>query len=418
MTAIRTQDDLEALQRRTVATLVTSQVLGGVGVASGIAVMALLALRISGSEQLSGLGTTMQVLGSAVFTIPVAWLMSRSGRRPGLLLGYALAGIGSLVIVVSAQLGWFPLMLLGSLLFGASTTANNQARYAGADLAAPERRGRDLSLVVWATTLGSVAGPNLVGPAEPLAEALNLPRLTGSFIFAMLGFALAAAVITWRLRPDPLLVARAADAAGGSEATRSLRAGLRAVRRHPRALLGLVTMACGHAVMISVMVMTPLHMDHGGASLRLVGFVISVHILGMYALSPVTGWLVDRFGGPAVAVWGSALLILACVLAARTHEGMSAGLAIALFTLGLGWSATLVSGSTMLTGALTVHERAAGQGVSDLMMGLAGAGCGALAGVVLDHFSYAVLAYGGVGLAALLSVSVLLLRQADPLRAG
>jgi MFS family permease len=350
------------------------------------------------------------VLGSALITIPVARVMARSGRRPGLLLGYALAGLGCLLIIVSAQVGSFPLMLLGSLLFGASTTANNQARYAGADLARPERRGRDLSLVVWATTLGSVVGPNLVGPAEPVAAALGLPRLTGSFVFALIGFALAAAVIAWRLRPDPLLVARAAaEDQGAAAPSRGLREGLRAVRRHPRAVLGLLTMACGHAVMVSVMVMTPLHMDHGGASLRLIGFVISVHILGMFAFSPVVGWLVDRFGGPVVALGGSVVLVLACLLAARTHEGMSTGLTVALFTLGLGWSATLVSGSTMLTGALEVRERAAGQGVSDLLMGLAGAGCGAVAGVVLDQFSYAVLAYGGVVIATFVTVGVLAL---------
>lgn len=411
MTSTLTAAEQDHLQRRTVTTLVASQVLGGVGVASGIAVMALLALQISGSEQASGLGTTMQVLGSALITIPVARVMARSGRRPGLLLGYALAALGCVLIIASAQVGFFPLMLVGSLLFGASTTANNQARYAGADLARPDRRGRDLSLVVWATTLGSVVGPNLVGPAEPVASWLGLPELTGSFVFALLGFAAAAAVVTARLRPDPLLVARATSGDTNTAPSRSLSAGLHAVARRPRALLGLLTMACGHAVMISVMVMTPLHMDHGGASLRLVGLVISVHILGMYAFSPVTGWLVDRFGGPAVAVGGSALLVTACLLAAQTHDGMSTALAVALFVLGLGWSATLVSGSTMLTGALDVAERPAGQGVSDVVMGLAGAGCGALAGVVLDRYSYAALAHGGVFIALGILLAVIVLAR-------
>lgn len=412
------EPDLQQAQARTVSTLVASQVLGGVGVASGIAVMALLALRISGSEQASGLGTTAQVLGGALITVPVARLMAARGRRPGLLLGYALAAIGCGVIVAAASLGSFPLMLLGSLLFGGATTSNSQARYAGADLALPARRGRDLALVVWATTVGSVLGPNLVGPAEGVADALDLPALTGSFVFALVGFALAATVLALRLRPDPLLLAREAaarEAPADPAVPRphgSLRDGLRLVRSRPRALLGVVTMALGHAVMISVMVMTPLHMDHGGASLRLVGLVISIHILGMYAFSPVTGWCVDRFGGPVVATGGAGLLIAACLLAGLSDQGMSGTLTAGLFLLGLGWSATLVSGSTMLTSALTPDERPATQGLADLLMGLAGAGCGAVAGLVLEHGSYAVLAFGAAGIAALVGLSALLLGRA------
>ncbi|WP_018155583.1 MFS transporter [Demetria terragena] len=403
-----TATEWESIQRRTVTTLVASQVMGGVGVASGLAVMALLALRISGSEQASGLGSTAQVLGSALFAIPVAHLMARRGRRPGLILGYLLAAVGSLVIIAAAHISSFALLLVGSLLFGAATTSSNQARYVGADLARPERRGRDISIVVWATTLGSVAGPNLVGPAESVSDALDLPRLTGSFVFSLIGFLLAAGVVAWRLRPDPLILARAGEGAQTKSPT-SLRTGMRSVRTQPRALLGLLTMAGGHTVMVSVMVMTPLHMNHGGASLELIGLVISVHILGMFAFSPITGWLVDRLGGPTVALGGTALLLTACTLAATTAEGMSASLTGALFLLGLGWSATLVSGSTMLTSALSVHERPSGQGVSDLTMGLCGASGGALAGVIIEQFSYSALAVGGGLVATALAIVVVVL---------
>ncbi|NHN54318.1 MFS transporter [Calidifontibacter sp. DB0510] len=405
--------DREQLQRRTVRTLVASQVCGGVGVASGIAVMALLALRLSGSETLSGLGTTAQVLGGALITVPVAALSARRGRRAGLSLGYALAVLGAIVIVLAAAARSFPLMLLGALLFGGATTANSQARYAGADLASAQHRGRDLSLVVWAATIGSVLGPNLVGPGESVGRALHLPRLTGSFVLATLGFVLALVVLTLLLRPDPLLAARELDRdpAGTTApaADGSLRTGIRAVLSDRRALCGMLTTALGHAVMISVMVMTPLHMDHGGASLRLIGLVISGHILGMYAFSPVTGWLVDRFGGPVVALGAAAILLSGGLLAATTQEGMSARLAVALFLVGVGWSGTLVSGSTMLTNAIPLAKRPAAQGFADLAMGLAGAAAGAGAGAILQHSGFAMLGYLGAVIAICIAVAVLVL---------
>lgn len=410
----------EQLQRRVLSVLVGTQVLGGVGVASGIAVMALLARALSGSDQLAGLGTTFQVLGGALIAVPVARVMAARGRRPGLALGYLVALAGALIVVAAAIIGQFWLMLVGSFLFGGATTSGSQARYAGADLAPPARRGRHLSLVVWATTIGSVAGPNLVGPAERLGTWLSLPPLTGSFTVAMLGFACAAIVVVVALRPDPLLTARALEAAGpgatavpapSRAAKGTVRDGWRSIVGHPIALLGLITMAFGHAVMIAVMVMTPLHMDRGGAGLTLIGLVISIHILGMYAFSPVSGYLVDRFGGRSVGAGGALILVLACVLASLTHQGMSGQLTASLFLLGLGWSGTMVAGSTLLVGALPVQDRAAGQGVSDLAMGLCGAGGGALAGVVLEYWGYSVLALGSCVLAVGILAAAALIRR-------
>lgn len=167
----------DPVQRRTLGTLATTQVLGGVGLAAGIAVGSLIAEDITGSPTYAGLGGTFQVLGSALIAIPVARVMFAKGRRPGLLLGYALSLTGAVLIILSAKIGSFALLLLGSLLFGGATTSNSQTRFAAVDLAAPERRGRDLSIVVWATTIGSVLGPNLVGPGLPVARALGIPAV-------------------------------------------------------------------------------------------------------------------------------------------------------------------------------------------------------------------------------------------------
>lgn len=409
------------LQARTLRTLVGSQILGGMGIATGIAVMSLLALELSGSETLAGFGTTFQVLGGAVIAIPVSRLMAARGRRPGLMLGYAVALVGALIVVLAAQLGSFALMLLGSFLVGGGTTSNSQARYAAADLAAPQHRGRDLSIVVWATTIGSVAGPNLVSPIESLTGQWGLPSYGGAFLGGALGFAAAIIVLHTFLRPDPLTVAQsvaaeelsAAGPKASSRSQRTFRDGVSSVLAHRGALLGLVTMALGHGVMIAVMVMTPIHMTHGNASLKLVGLVISVHILGMYALSPLTGLAVDRLGGRTVAIAGSLILMGASLLASASHPGMSTLLAIALFTLGLGWSCTLVAGSTLLVNALPVLERPAAQGFADFAMGMTGALTGALAGVVLGTGGYPVLALGGAVIAGLITVAAVVIRPAQ-----
>jgi MFS family permease len=419
----------DPIQRRTLATLASTQVLGGVGLAAGIAVGSLIAEDITGSPTYAGLGGTFQVLGSALIAIPVARMMFARGRRPGLILGYALGVAGAVLIITAAVVGSFALLLVGSLLFGGATTSNSQSRFAAADLAAPEHRGRDLSIVVWATTIGSVLGPNLVGPAQPVARALGIPELAGPFVFSLVAIALAIVVLVLRLRPDPLVLSREREAAALAAVTPadrasgdplepapthragSIRQGLADVVSHRPALLGLVTLALGHATMVSLMVMTPLHMRHGDAELTLIGLVISIHILGMYALSPIVGIAVDRIGSVRVAQTGALILIAAAVTGAFASEGFSIPLTVALLLLGIGWSCTLVSGSTLLTAALTPEQRPGAQGSADLFMGLAAGGGGALAGVIVAQASYAVLAAGvGVLAAAILVATVVLVR--------
>lgn len=270
----------------------TSQVLGAIGLSGGITVGSLLAEDILGSADLAGLANTAQILGSAVLAVPGARLMAALGRRVGLITGYLVASLGGLLVIAATLLTSFPLLLAGAVLFGAATTANSQARYAAVDLAEPEHRGRDLSLVVWATTIGAVLAPNLVEPAKPLAHLVHLPPLLGIWLISLAAFGLAAVWLAIRLRPDPLLLARERARAQTSEGDSidhrygGLRRALKVLAATPQARTGVAVIALGHTVMISVMVMTPLHMRHGGASLNLVGLVISVHVLGMYGCSP------------------------------------------------------------------------------------------------------------------------------------
>jgi MFS family permease len=351
------------------------------------------------------------VLGSALLALPAAGLAVKFGRRAGLSLALTLAAVGGLLAIAGAQTKFFPFLMLGMALYGGGTTAGLQSRYAAIDLAVPERRGRTLSMVVWSTTIGAVVGPNLVGPAGRLGEWVGIEPLAGPLLFGAVAMLLAAALVWFRLRPDPLMLARRLEESPAvvGEPARPVarrRGGLRAVQGSPRAILGIVAVVLAHTVMVSVMVMTPIHMDQGHASLTVIGLVISVHIAGMFAFSPVMGWLADQVGRLPVIAVGGLLLLAAVVLAGTAPQGHSAGLTAGLFLLGLGWSACLVAGSTLLSESVAIDERPMVQGSSDLLMGLAAAGGGAVAGLVVGRLGYGVLNAGASVLAVTLLVGV------------
>lgn len=382
-------------QKRVLSVLAIAQILGGVGVAAGAAVGALLAADLS-SDSFSGFSSASYVVGAALIAIPVSRLMDDRGRRPGLMLAYGFGILGALTVVTAAKLGWFPLALIGLVCSGGGMTATLQSRYAATDLAPVERRGRDLSIVVWATTLGSVLGPNLSDPMGRVASSIDIPKLAGPYLLSFVVFGLAAALVFLRLRPDPLLEARSREEiATGTpyrpQVKRSMRAGLDLIREIPSARLGLAAVILGQAVMTSVMSMTPVHLRHSDASLRVIGVVISLHIAGMYAASPLVGWAVDRVGRKQVIAIGSVILLASFAVAGTASGHESAQLAAGLTLLGLGWSCTMISGSTLLTDVIPAAHRPNVQGTADVLMGFGGATAGLLAGVVVSFGSYSLL---------------------------
>jgi MFS family permease len=384
-----------AVHRRVLRVLAVAQIFGGIGVATGAAVGALLAADLS-SDAFSGVASASGVIGAAIIALPVARLMAVQGRRPGLLLAYAIGIIGALLVVAGATLRFFPLALLGLIMAGGGTTATLQSRYAATDLADPRHRGRSLATVVWATTIGSVLGPNLADPMGDVAEWVGIPRLAGPYLLTVAVYALSAALVALLLRPDPLIVARAIEDETRTDASAprlrlTMRQGLDVITSRPAALLGLTAMALGHAVMVAVMSMTPVHLRHSDASLRVIGLVISVHITGMYVASPLVGMAADRYGRRPVIVLGTLILLSAFAFAglASGHEARQLGIGLTL--LGLGWSCTMIAGSTLLTESVPLEVRPSVQGTADLLMGIAGAGAGLLSGVVVGFGSYALL---------------------------
>lgn len=419
-------DVVARVQRRMRRVLVSTQVLGGLGVGAGVAVTTLLAFELSGTAALAGLAASSSAFGAGLTSAAIGAL-ARHGRRPGLVGGYLLGTVGATTAILAAVVGSFPLMVAATFAFGASNASNLQARYAVADLAPVERRARDLSTVVWATTVGAVLGPNLTGPGARIAELAGLPELAGPYLLSASGFLAAALVMAIGLRPDPLLLARRLSGSGsverpsavvalpiGSTAGQPRRAGivgaLGSVRSSRSASAAAVTIAAAHAVMVGVMVMTPVHMGGNGASVQLIGLTISLHIAGMYALSPVFGRLTDRLGAHRVLGAGLVQLVVAVALAATGEPHGGAAFMLGLVLLGSGWSACLIASSALLTGALAVDERAPAQGFVDLMMNVAGGLAGAVSGLIMTLLGFPALAL--VTIVLLLVPATLVLRDA------
>lgn len=391
------------VQRRTVLVLSFGQVLGGIAFGATVSLGALLAADISGNDALSGLATASVTLGAAACAIPLARLAARVGRRRALTLGNLFALVGIAVVILAASLRIFPLLLVGILMIGAGNAGNLQSRFAATDLAAPQHRGRDLSIVVWSTTIGGVAGPLLLGPGEIVGQAVGMPPQTGSYLFSFVAQCAALVLYVVALRPDPLLAAQ--RLAKASAAT----AGAVAVDRPRVARYAIFAIAGSHVVMASVMAMTPVHLSHmahgaGGMAATpadvsaLVGITIALHVGGMYALSPVFGVLADRWGRLQVVLLGQVLL--AGALGFAVFTGTEAwGVMVALILLGLGWSAATVAGAALLTEASAPELRTRRQGRSDSLMSLSAAAGSVLAGVVLANFQYA-----GLGVAAFILV--------------
>jgi MFS family permease len=354
-----------------------------------VAAGSLLVSSISNSETLAGLSQTSAVLGAAAMAIPLSKLTQRGGRRLGLSVGYTVGLIGAAFAIFGGSQRILLAMLLGTFLVGAASAAGYQARFAATDLADDANRSRQLSYVVWGSTIGAVTGPNLMGPSGALAETLGLSKLVGPYILALVTLGMGALVIWLFLKPDPYLTA--ANLRPQSEERHELlsaRKTLRLIRDNPTALFAIAAIAIGHVAMVTVMVMTPIHMAHVDVTLTVIGLVISIHIVGMYAFSPIVGSLSDRLGRRWVIQLGVIILLASCLISGLANAHNSIQLGFGLFLLGLGWSCTLIAGSALLSEAVETELRPSSQGASDLLMNLMGAGGGAMAGVIIGTLGY------------------------------
>ena len=389
--------------RRVRRSLIAGQVFAGIGLGSAVSVGSLLAAHVAGGESAAGLAATMSTLGSAIAAIPLARIAMQRGRRLALTLGAAIAIAGGTLIVVAGGLMSLPLVLLGLLGLGVGGAVNLQARFAVTDFSAPENRGRDLSLVVWATTVGAIVGPNLNGLGILLGDAWGLPELTGPFVFTVAAQIAAAATYWWGIGPNVPTVTVTSNA-------------INSAARLSRAVpLAISVIGLGHATMVAVMAMTPVHLVHGGASVAESSFVISLHVAGMYALSPVFGILSDKIGRIPVIILGQVVLAISLAMTAFMAMDHTA-VTIGLILLGLGWSANTVAGSALIGELSQGPKRLRTQGRSDAVMSASGALAGLLAGpavMMLGYPGLSVASFAFVGAAAALIGLIVVLRTRE-----
>lgn len=424
-----------ALQRRTVAVLAAGEVLAGIALGLVFPVAPLVAVQLGGSTAVAGLPGTAWAAASALGAYWLAVLAARRGRRPALAGGLLLGAVSTGGMLASSRAGSFTGLMLAAPLFGLALVVMFQARFAATDLAEPATRGRDLSLVIWAITPGIVAGPNLSSWAAAVGTSLGLDALSGPFLVATAALLLGALALFLGLRPDPLLVARrtsdgsaAASPPPDRVVENSFRAGLAAIRGARLALLGTVTAVVVQLVMLAIMTATPVHLEAGmaapgmagagqarAATLTVVGLTLSTHFAGMYALSPVMGWLADRLGRVRMLLAGLASVGLA-LIAAGIGQGSHPWVAVGLAALGLGWSATIVASSALLAESVPPAGRVPAQGVMDALLGAAAAVGAALSGLLYAALGFAVLNLSALALVAALGAWTL--RQTQTPRAA
>ena len=382
-----TEQHQHELYKRTLWIIIASQIFGGAGLAAGVTVGGLLVKDLIGSATIAGLPTALFTLGSALAAYTVGALSQRKGRRFGLAFGFFFGTIGAIGVIYAATAEILPLLFISLFIYGAGTATNLQARYAGTDLATPQSRGKAISMAMVFTTIGAVAGPNLVGPTGKLAESFGLPSLTGPFLLAALAYGIAGLIIFIWLKPDPLLIAKQIES--------KVQVKAEAIVKKPIVFLGSIVMIMTQIIMVAIMTMTPIHMSHHGHSLSSVGFVIGLHIAAMYLPSLVTGALVDKFGRPVMIIAASLTLFLAGVVAALSPASSLLGITVALVLLGLGWNFGLISGTALIIDGTTMATRAKVQGMTDVLIAIFGASAGLLSGVFMEMSTFETLSIVG-----------------------
>jgi MFS family permease len=400
--------DLARSRRRLMLTLFAAQVCGSTGHSMALAVGAIMAASITGTNTWSGMPVAVGALGAALASWPLSRLMQRSGRRPGLALGYGVAVVGAVLGIVGVTIGSFLVLLVGMTLFGISGTSNLLARYAAADVSPGTQRGRAMGLIVWGSSVGSIIGPNLMGPALRIGNALGVDATASAFLISVAGYAIAALLVAVFLRPDPLAIARQLQAVADTGRTVAPARTLRGILSDVRVQIAFATLAISQFVMISTTSTSPVYLHDQGHHVQTIGLAVSLHLAGMYVASPLSGWLCDRFGRLTMIGVGALVLIGAVLLAGLAPGSDRTLVILALFLNGVGWNFAFVAGSALLTDALSPAERASIQGLADLVMGLMGASGSAAGGMILGVWGFAVLnAVGGVLVLAPLAATLL-----------
>lgn len=361
------------IQRRIVRRLAAVQLISGVGTSIGVASAGLAVVAVA-SEKLGGLGQTLLLVGTTVGALLVARVSHTSGRRPALTTAFALAALGAAVVCLALWADLLLLLILGLLIFGFGSSASYSARYAAMDLAIPERRARDASLVMFFTAVGSFIGPQIGTFISGGTEDLRT-SLIWSFGTASIAFTSVAVAMFFALQPDPLILARTLQkqeepADSGTKSSQTKGSSLNSIFKRSDAIYACFSVVIAHGAMVTIMAASPLAiMEHGG-SYSESNLVISVHLAGMYLFSPAVGSVVSRVGSKK-ALMASTLLMAAATMILLPFSHSLPVMVLSLFLIGLAWSGGILAGAALLVDSVLVDERATAQGTVDVLMDIA-----------------------------------------------
>ncbi|MEX2542695.1 MAG: MFS transporter [Trueperaceae bacterium] len=392
--------ELERRARSITVALFAVQSLGSAGVIAGLTVAAIVGAELSGRSALAGLPAAVFQLGAALSALPWALTTDRIGRRWGLTLAVMVGCAGAIGSVAAAGVGSFPLLVLGLTVMGSAQAAFKLSRFTAAEVNPAARRGRAVATVVLGGTVGSILGPLLITPSGRVTAWAGLGELAGPYLIGAMLFAAGGVLMALFLRPEPktlaALISAQENPVGPAVPARSLSR----LSRDPGVRTAVVVMIGSYAVMVMVMGMTSLHMHHHAHELGAISLVIAAHTMGMFAFSPVTGRLADRWGRRPTLALGVTALLIGCL--GSIPSVSLAPMIASLFLLGVGWNLCFIGGSVLLSDRLTPSERARTQGVNDLLVGVTAATASLVSGVVYAGAGFGIMSWSGAVVSVLL----------------
>jgi MFS family permease len=404
-------EEKQEIQQRTLRVLVLGQMAGSAALSAAVTVGAFVIQDMLGQKTpWGGIASATVTVGTAFMAQLLSRLMLRQGRRRGLMLGYALALIGGLIAGSGVEIQSLPLFLLGLFLFGNGQSANMLARYAATDLAEVNQRGAAMSRILFASTFGAVLGPVMIKPAEHLGQYLfDWNLYTGPWVFSGLFFITSFVNVAIRLKPDPLIVSGGiiSQRSGTTDPESELQSSVvQFLVSSPRTRLAFYGMVVSHVTMVAVMTMTPVHLrEHGHETVS--AYIISLHIAGMYAFSPLVGKFSDSKGRVNTLLVGCLVLIASTVMSALAGSNPAVFFP-SLWLLGIGWSFGLIGASSLLIDSVPIKQRVRVQGAADLAMSLFGGLAGFSSGFIRSSIGFPWLSLLGTCIVLML-IAVLLL---------
>jgi MFS family permease len=400
------------VRRNTVLLSACLLLLSGV-VQLAVAVATITLVLVTGIESILGLGPAIFLSSGALAALPAGRLMDRLGRVPVIAGGFGVGALGCVLTGLGCIASSAVLVIVGYIGVGAMSGTVLLARTAAADMVPPERRARAISYVLFGALFGAALGPLVWGPLFA-GKDLELDTLVVPW-FAAAGMALGGMLLALTIRPDPRTIALELHTLEQEPgATAAPPAPLLEILRRPGVPSAALAALASFAVMVGVMNLTGYivvghHHDQSD-----VFDVISLHIVGMYALVLVIGALIDKVGRREALVSGLAIMAVSTLMLAWVEA--IPGTMLSLFLLGLGWNISYVAATAELVAHATPVERGRLIGATDLAGGIVGAGLALLGGMAYSEWGVVAVAVGAT-LAVVAPALAIVVARRPPARA-